>query len=183
MLFSCNSTQEDDEELIFQLINDGKEYAVLDIGVSNDKNIVIPSKYNGKPVTEIYQNAFKGSEIVSVNIPKSVKIIGEGAFEECRMLKSVTIAAGTEIIKERAFYQCSNLLIVEMPNTITEIEENALSDCRNITSIKYGGTVEQWNAIDKAVTEDVRDFLADQSWDAHTRSYTVYCTDGEIVKK
>jgi len=40
-----------------------------------------------------------------------------------------------------------------------------------LTSITFTGTKAQWNAISKKST-----------WNDYTRSYTVYCTDGNLSK-
>ena len=46
------------------------------------KNIVIPSELGGKPVTAIADKAFEGyKNIVNIYIPKTVKAIGEDAFQ------------------------------------------------------------------------------------------------------
>ena len=46
------------------------------------ENIVIPSELGGKPVTEIADKAFEGyKNIVNIYIPKTIKAIGEDAFQ------------------------------------------------------------------------------------------------------
>ena len=46
------------------------------------KNIVIPSELGGKPVTAIADKAFEGyKNIVNIYIPKTIKAIGEDAFQ------------------------------------------------------------------------------------------------------
>ncbi|MBU5489584.1 leucine-rich repeat domain-containing protein [Butyricicoccus intestinisimiae] len=46
------------------------------------KNIVIPSELGGKPVTAIGEKAFEGyKNIVNIYIPKTIKAIGEDAFQ------------------------------------------------------------------------------------------------------
>ncbi len=52
-------------------------------------DIVIPSELDGKPVTGIYSEAFKGAAITSVEIPDTVTGIFSGAFDDCTQLAEV----------------------------------------------------------------------------------------------
>lgn len=51
---------EGDEELKYFLKADGESYSVSDIGTVIGKKVVIPSEYEGKPVTSIGDAAFYG---------------------------------------------------------------------------------------------------------------------------
>ena len=64
--------------LMFSL--NGDAYTVR-IGTCTDADIVIPSVYNGKPVTSIADSAFSGySSFTSIEIPDSITSIGDYAF-------------------------------------------------------------------------------------------------------
>lgn len=66
-------------------------YEVGGIGSATDKDIFIPSTYNGYPVRRISDEAFKNcTSITSVTIPSSIYVIGKGAFIGCTNLKSIT---------------------------------------------------------------------------------------------
>ena len=80
------------EGLEFTLINDGTAYEVSGIGTCTDLDIVIPSVYNGLPVTAIGERAFnQRSNLTSITIPDSVTSIGDRAFYYCVGLTSVYI--------------------------------------------------------------------------------------------
>lgn len=55
-------------------------------------NIVLPSEYQGQPVTTIPEGAFADCyEITSITVPDSVTSIGRGAFSGCIKLQSITL--------------------------------------------------------------------------------------------
>lgn len=81
-------------------------------------------------------------------LPDSVRTVGAGAFAHCNRIYEITLPVGVTKVGAQAFFQCGNL-----------------------TSIVYGGTKEQWNAVQKGA-----------DWDASAGDYTVSCMDGEIKK-
>ena len=51
---------------------------------------IIPSEYEGLPVVEISQFMFYKTNLETVKIPESIKIIGDNAFYGCKKLKQMT---------------------------------------------------------------------------------------------
>ena len=135
--------------LIYMSNGDGT-CSVARIGYCTDRNVAIsPISYRGDSVTSIDIGAFyRCDSLVSIVIPDSVITIGNTAFEDCRSLETVIIDGENTSIGIGAFY-----------------------DCTNLTSIYFGGTIEQWNAVEKL-----------DLWDENTGDYTIYCTDGTIAK-
>ncbi len=78
-------------------------------------SIVIPSKIDGKTVTEIGLYVFYGcTGLTSVTIPDGVTYIGESAFEDCTRLTSVTIGKGVTDIGSYAFWGCTRLTSINV---------------------------------------------------------------------
>ena len=97
------------EGLQFELNEDGHSYYVRRLGSAVETNIVIPSMYNGMPVTAIAGAAFEGSKIESVYIPNGIKSIGLNAFNRCLELRFIKIPQSVEIIGDSAFVGCYKL--------------------------------------------------------------------------
>lgn len=84
----CGDEWEYTEGLEYEL--KGDVYAVKGIGTASG-DIVLPYGYQGKFVTEIADNAFKGSEAVTdIYIPEKIARIGKAAFVECTNLEHAT---------------------------------------------------------------------------------------------
>ena len=123
--------------LKYSLNSDGKSYSVKGIGICKDKDIVIPDRYNGLPVTGIGSSAFRECmSLTSIVIPDSVTSIGDRAFFGCSSLTSVVIGNSVTSIGDGAFYYCSSLTSVVIGNSVTSIGSSAFFGCsKNLESI------------------------------------------------
>ncbi|MCR5349546.1 MAG: leucine-rich repeat domain-containing protein [Acholeplasmatales bacterium] len=103
-----------------------------------ENNLVLPDNINGNAYN-IYNYAFKDSNIESIIIPDCVKIIGKEAFLSCGNLTSVSLGNGIETISNNAFY-FSKLSEIVFPNSLKTIGENAFLCC-NFTSVTIPNSV------------------------------------------
>ena len=123
-------------KLLEYTLLDNNTYQVIGIGDCQDKDVVIPSKYNGLPVTSIGEWAFYNcSSLTIIEIPDSVTSIGEDAFFDCSSLTSIEIPDSVTSIGRSAFFDCSSLTSIEIPDSVTSIGRSAFSGCYSLTSI------------------------------------------------
>ena len=124
------------------------DYVVMGIGTCTDKNIIIPSEYEGHPVLGIYFNAFMDcSFIESVIIPNSVGYICSKAFKNCTSLTSIKISDSVLGIGEYVFDGCTSLVSIEIPSSIKDIDKYAFNNCTSLQKIIFEDP-SNWNCIE-----------------------------------
>ena len=108
-------------------------------------DIIIPEtvEYQGTiyQVTQIGDEAFKASNILSISIPEGITIIGNYAFANCRKLSSVVLPNSVQDIGRNAFTACTKLSSINIPDGVTIIRTLTFSDCSTLKSIKIPDTV------------------------------------------
>ena len=75
-------------------------------------------------LTEIPSNCFYEAGLESLDLPANIKVIGDGAFRNCRGLSRVVLR-GVRIIGEYAFYNHQLWKEFELPETVTDIGDYA----------------------------------------------------------
>lgn len=125
-------------------------------------NIEIPSMLQGRPVTEIAEEAFYNctkletvtipegikyiereafsncNSLTSIILPESVTSIGIYAFQNCNKLESVQLPSNMQGITEGAFYNCTSLKNINLPDNLTEIYAFAFENCTSLENIVLG---------------------------------------------
>lgn len=123
--------------LNFRLNADGDSYAVAGVGTATDTEIVIPSSYQGKPVTNILRSAFTHNEkIIGVIMPDSVTTVEKQAFQDCKALKNVTLSNNLALIDSDTFDDCESLESIFIPDGVTVIGERAFFECDKLSSVR-----------------------------------------------
>lgn len=92
-----------------------------------ETNVVIPEKLQGIAVTQILDNAFRGTNIKSITISDNVNAIGSHAFADCMYLEEINIGKGITEISNYAFAGCGSLKSVVIPGTVKTVGVGAFS--------------------------------------------------------
>ena len=114
---------------------DGKTVTIIEY-TGDQENIVIPSEIDGYQVRDIGYQAFTYRKMDSLNIPDSVRRIGERAFEYCVIRENFRLPEGVTI-QEDAFSYAELPPVIEIPAG-TFAEENAFSYCEALRLIFIG---------------------------------------------
>lgn len=93
-------------------------------------DVVIP-----EGVTEIKASAFNGSNITSVYIPDSVRIIESSVFANCKQLHTVRLSEHLEELKVAVFTECVSLEKIVIPDSVSSIGFMAFSKCERLRDI------------------------------------------------
>ncbi|MDR2731146.1 MAG: leucine-rich repeat domain-containing protein [Treponema sp.] len=112
------------------------------------KRVVFPARIDGKAVTAIGAGAFAGNQIIiEAVIPEGVTEIGDDAFNGTQ-IKSVTLPRSIKKIGSNAFRACGELTTVTIPSGVTSI----IFGNSGPFSVAFGGT-DLDNASRKALTD------------------------------
>ncbi len=87
--------------------------------------------------TNIGDYAFANCKLLkSVEMPSSIKVIGKNAFANCQGFTNFLIGEGVTSIADFAFMGCVNVVGVAFPRSLKTIGDGIFSKCCNISSIR-----------------------------------------------
>ena len=99
----------------------------------NLRSISLPEK-----LEFIGTDCFRGSALESVELPASLRTISQGAFVECKNLKTAKFSEGLEVLGTGndslcyGVFQHSAIESVQLPSTLRRIERDTFNDCKNL---------------------------------------------------
>lgn len=111
---------------------------------------VVDTKYDLESDIEIKEGttiiselAFYDTEITSVKLPSSLKIIGGTAFNECQNLTEIEIPYGVETIGYSAFEDCINLTSITVPDSVITIPDYFVAGCESLKEFTIPESVKE----------------------------------------
>ncbi len=135
---------------------------LMSVGSCTDACVVIPEYTpGGERVVEIAEKAFFGcSTVTAVQIPSSVRLIGELAFADCGNLVYISVSAQNRFYcdVDGILYTADERTLILYPpmragnevavRAITsEISPMAFYNCAYLTHVNYMGSAAQWDSI------------------------------------
>ena len=119
------------------------DYAFNSCGRRDFETQISVTFASGSNLTSIGNHVFSGSNLMSIEIPASVKSIGESAFFDCQILTSVTFASGSQLesIGNDSFNNCWGLSSITIPSTVTSIGNDSFKRCFSLSSVTIPASV------------------------------------------
>ena len=132
---------------IYEKDADGRGYFLryYTLGLlENEKNISIPSTYNGEEVVGIRGDVFKNMYYIqTVELPDTIVEIRGGAFQNCYSLKSINLPPKITEIHGSTFENCYSLESIVIPEGVTRIGGSAFRECNSLASVTIPSTVNE----------------------------------------
>lgn len=123
-------------------------YAVLNKYRGTSTRVVVPSTYNGVPVTQIGGSAFGGlTNVKAVVIPDSVTTLGTAVFSGCKGLEEVVLGNGITQLTNSMFYNCTSLKGIVVPDSVTSMGMYVFSGCTALEWITVPTTLTSINSL------------------------------------
>lgn len=173
---SCYIQTYEGKETEFVLNNNGDGCIFAYMYLSEECDVVIPSEYNGLPVTEIAPMVFWNSRYLkSLTIPATVTCVREYAFTGCKNLEKVIFEEGSQLktIGGCAFADCSSLKEIELPESLEMIEGAAFSGCTSLERIHIPKNVNAINCHFMANSFEECTSLKSITLDEENQTYTM----------
>ena len=123
------------EGLVFTPLEGGYFYGVSGIGTCADKEIYIPTSYNGLPVWAICANAFQNNTTITGVTMVEVVMIDDYAFAGCTALAHAALGEKLQTIDSCAFSGCASLAGIHLPESLSSIGSEAFSGCTSLAGI------------------------------------------------
>lgn len=103
------------------------------------QKVVVPDRYDGKPLTAVAENAFAGNHFAEeIQLPATVSAIGNSAFSNCSELKRLSASGAAEIGAE-AFAESSALQEIRLADTVKILGAGAFRGCSALTQVSLNG--------------------------------------------
>jgi len=89
----------------------------------------------------VYRGGRAPQHVTHVRIDKSVEVIEENAFRDCKHLVQVETHDGIRRVGVRSFYKCNSLRRINLKHVV-EIGEYAFHQCESLESVEFGDNLE-----------------------------------------
>ena len=182
--------------LNYELNDAGTEWAIgisTDLKYFNGNELILPERYQGKPVTSVKDSAFTDLGVINhaytkLVITSSYKSIGIDCFAMSSYKNLIEIKPGslTEI-PNYAFHEgYLHDTTVIIPKNVTKIGDSVFSSpSGDILAVLYGGNQDEWDAIDisasgntQLTSADVHFFTENGREETRSGSWWYYEPDG-----
>ncbi len=143
----CMYCNHETELFVFFELSDGTYQITGFNRPFSETKLVIPSEYNGKPVTSLaVELGMMCYNLESIVIPEGITRLEYGTFRDCT-LTSIVLPESIEYIGDYVFAYCYNLSELTIGANVKEISSMNFYSCYNLTTINYAGDMASWNEL------------------------------------
>lgn len=115
-----------------------KGVPVKNVNLSQCDTIVYVDFDSDSTLSSLDDNAFSDCKnLQSIELPQSLKIIGQEAFANCSKLSAIDIPDSVVSIGSYAFSGCSSIKTITLPPKLTTLEDGTLSGCSTLLSVTF----------------------------------------------
>ncbi len=140
-----NFTAVGDNETNFEYAEQGDGTLTIINYTGTTLSIEVPESIDGKTVTAISKDAFRGfSNFVSLTLPDTLIKVGDSAFSECSALSSVDLGSSVQLLGSQCFSNCNRLETIVIPNSVAKMG-SAFAFCQGLKMVQLGNRVENIN--------------------------------------
>lgn len=155
----------------------------LDKYIGKDTIINVPDRINGNVVGHIAESCFEDRPtITEINLPSSIKTIGNNAFAGCRGLSKITLSENTVQIGDFAFKWCDNLKSLIVPN-ISEISPGSFMCCYKLEEIDIPDSVKKIGEGAFWKCENITLSIPESVEEIETGAFKGVCRDNVHIEK
>ena len=105
--------------------------------LTNVQTAIIPEN-----IEEIYYMFHGASELKSVQLPQTLRLIGSKTFEDCKNLKEINLPSQIDSIGPYAFSGCHALTSINLPQSLKVVSYSCFQTCKNLTSVNLPSQLE-----------------------------------------
>ena len=122
------------QEFEFQINYDEKSYTLRKYK-GDERNVIVPGTFGGKPVTIIFDSVFAGhDELCSIIFPDTVTDLGEFVFDGCSNLKHIELPKSLRSLWGYTFAR-SAIEEITLPDGVSFIPPYAFKDCKALKKV------------------------------------------------
>ena len=134
----CFVILSDSEVSVSKILN---EYPKENLWITIPETVIDSNTNIEYTVTEIGNEASvndyeENKNIKGINIPSTIKSIGDKAFKNLENLEEMDLPVGLTSIGAEAFKGCKSIKEINLPETLTEVGEGTFAECSSIKTIK-----------------------------------------------
>lgn len=101
------------------------------------------------------EGAFDGcTALREIDLPDSLVAMGSYCFFSCAKLKKAALSESLTEIPEACFAKCEALTDLYIPASVVRIADRAFNECAALQNISYGGSPDQYAAIEVGVSNE-----------------------------